>query len=255
MKIVVIGASGLIGSRLVRLLRQRGQDVVEASLETGVNTLTGEGLDTALAGAEAVVDVTNSPSLEGRVAQEFFETSGRNIIAAEQKAGVRHHVILSIVGTENLQESGYFRGKLAQEKLAQASPIPFTILRSTQFFEFLRGIANSAAGDQTVHLSPALFQPIAADDAVAALADVTMGTPAAGIVEVAGPERVSMAALIKRYLAETGDSRTVIADAGVRYFGAVLNDGSLTPGANPRPGSTSFEQWLSASGQKVQPVA
>jgi uncharacterized protein YbjT (DUF2867 family) len=255
MKIVVIGASGLIGSRLVKILRQRGQDVVEASLESGVNTITSEGLNEVLEGAEVVVDVTNSPSLEGKAAQEFFETSSRNIIAAEEKAGVRYHVVLSIVGTERLQESGYFRGKMAQEKLVQASPIPYTILRSTQFFEFLRGIANSATVEQTVHLSPALFQPIAADDAVSALADVVMGPPVIGIVEVAGPERISMAELVKRYLVETGDSRNVTADANVRYFGAMLNDGTLTPGEHPRIGSKRFEAWLSESKQNVQPVA
>jgi uncharacterized protein YbjT (DUF2867 family) len=251
MKIVVVGASGLIGSKLVTLLRQRGQEVVEASLESGINTITGEGLNEALKEAEVVVDVTNSPSLEGKVAQEFFETSSRNLLAAEAKAGIRHHVVLSIVGTEHLQESGYFRGKLAQEKQVQASPIPYTILRSTQFFEFLRGIANASTVDQTARLSPALFQPIAADDAVATLADVTTGSPAAGIVEVAGPERVGMSELIKRYLVEMGDTRSVVADPDVRYFGAALNDDSLTPGANPRIGSTSFVQWLSESKQKV----
>jgi len=251
MKIVVIGASGLIGSKLVSLLRQSGQDVVEASLPSGVNTITGEGLAEALAGADVVVDVTNSPSFEDKAVLEFFETSGRNIIAAEIKAGVKHHVALSVVGTERLQESGYFRGKLAQEKLIQASPIPYTILRSTQFFEFLRGIANSATVEHTVHLSPALVQPIASDDVAAALADVTVSPPVNGMVEVAGPERISFAELVKRYLVETGDSRKVVADANARYFGAVLNDQSLTPGANPRMGSKSFEQWLSESKQKA----
>ena len=251
MKIVVIGASGLIGSKLVSLLRQSGQDVVEASLPSGVNTITGEGLAEALAGADVVVDVTNSPSFEDKAVLEFFETSGRNIIAAEIKAGVKHHVALSVVGTERLQESGYFRGKLAQEKLIQASPIPYTILRSTQFFEFLRGIANSATVEHTVHLSPALVQPIASDDVAAALADVTVSPPVNGMVEVAGPERISFAELVKRYLVETGDSRKVVADVNARYFGAVLNDQSLTPGANPRMGSKSFEQWLSESKQKA----
>ena len=251
MKIVVIGASGLIGSKLVSLLRQSGQDVVEASLPSGVNTITGEGLAEALAGADVVVDVTNSPSFEDKAVLEFFETSGRNIIAAEIKAGVKHHVALSVVGTERLQESGYFRGKLAQEKLIQASPIPYTILRSTQFFEFLRGIANSATVEHTVHLSPALVQPIASDDVAAALADVTVSPPVNGMVEVAGPERISFAELVKRYLVETGDSRKVVADVNARYFGAVLNDQSLTPGANPRMGSKSFQQWLSESKQKA----
>jgi uncharacterized protein YbjT (DUF2867 family) len=254
MKIVVIGASGLIGSKLVKILRQRGQDVVEASLASGVNIITGEGLDRALEGAEVVVDVTNSPSFEDKAVLEFFETSGRNIIAAEVKAGVRYHVALSVVGADRLPDSGYLRAKVAQEKLIQTSPIPYTILRSTQFFEFLRGIANSATVEQTVRLSPALFQPIASDDVAAALADVVMGPPVIGTVEVAGPERVGMAELVERFLGATGDARKVVADANVGYFGAVLNDGSLTPGANPRVGSRNFEQWLSES-KRAQPVA
>jgi uncharacterized protein YbjT (DUF2867 family) len=250
MKIVVIGASGLIGSKLVKLLHQRGQEVVATSLESGVNTITGEGLAEALTGAEVVVDVTNSPSFEGKAPLEFFQTSGRNIITAEANAGVKHHVVLSIVGTERMQESGYYRGKLAQEKLIQASPIPYTILHSTQFFEFLRGIANSATVEQTVYVSPALFQPIASDDVVATLADITMTPAVNGIVEVAGPERISMAELLKRYLMEIGDTRKVVVDANARYFGAVLNDQSLTPGPNPRIGSQSFEAWFSNSLQK-----
>jgi uncharacterized protein YbjT (DUF2867 family) len=255
MKIVVIGASGLIGSKLVNILRQRGQDVVEASLASGVNIITGEGVDEALEGAEVVVDVTNSPSFEDKAVLEFFETSGRNIIAAEVKAGVRCHVALSVVGADRLPESGYLRAKVAQEKLIKASPIPYSILRSTQFFEFLRGIANSATVEETAYVSPALFQPIASDDVVATLADVTMGPPIIGIVEVAGPERISMAEMVKRYLTETGDSRKVVADPNARYFGTVLNDGSLTPGANAHIGSTSFEQWLSESTQKAQQPA
>lgn len=254
MKIVVIGASGLIGSKLVKLLRQRGQDVVEASLASGVNTITGEGLAEALTGAEVVVDVTNSPSFEDQAVQNFFQTSGRNIIAAEMTAGVKHHVALSIVGTDRLPESGYLRAKVAQEKLIRESAIPYTILRSTQFLEFLRAIANSATVDQTVTLPAALFQPIASDDVVAALADVTMDAPVNGIVEVAGPERIGMADLVKRFLSETGDTRAVVADANARYFGTVLNDGSLTAGQNARLGSRNFEQWLSES-KKTQPVA
>lgn len=254
MKIVVIGASGLIGSKLVNILRQRGQEVVEASLASGVNVITGEGLAEALAGAEVVVDVTNSPSFEDKAVLEFFETSGRNIIAAEVKAGVKHHVALSVVGANRLPDSGYLRAKVAQEKLIGESPIPYTILRSTQFFEFMGAITNSATVEQIVRLSPALFQPIASDDVAAALADVTIGTPIMGFVEVAGPERVGIADLAERYLAETGDSRKVVADANARYFGTVLNDGSLTPGANPRIGSKSFEQWFSES-KKAQPVA
>jgi uncharacterized protein YbjT (DUF2867 family) len=249
MKIVVIGASGLIGSKLVKLLRQRGQEVVEASLASGVNVITGEGLDEVLEGAEVVVDVTNSPSFEDKAVMEFFETSGRNIIAAEVKAGVRYHVALSVVGADRLPDSGYLRAKVAQEKLIKASPIPYTILRSTQFFEFLRAIANSATVEQTVRLSPALFQPIASDDVVAALADVVMGPPVLGIVEVAGPERIGMAQMVERYLVAIGDSRKVVADANVRYFGTEWDDGSLTPGENPRIGAKSFEQWLSESKQ------
>ena len=249
MKIVVIGASGLIGSKLVNLLRQGGHEMVPASLSNGVNTLTGEGLDKALTGAEVVVDVTNSPSFEDKAVLEFFETSGRNIIAAEVKAGVKHHVALSVVGADRLPESGYLRAKVAQEKLIQASSIPYTILRSTQFFEFLRGIANSATVDQTAYMPSALFQPIASDDVVAALADVTVSPAVNGIVEVAGPERVGMAEKVKCYLVKMGDSRAVVADPSARYFGTVLKDGSLTPGENARIGAKSFEQWFSESKQ------
>jgi uncharacterized protein YbjT (DUF2867 family) len=248
MKIVVIGGSGLIGSKLINLLHQKGyDDVVSASLATGVNTITGEGLAEALAGAEVVVDVTNSPSFEDKAVLEFFETSGRNIIAAEGKAGVKHHVALSIVGTDRVPDSGYLRAKVAQEKLIRESPIPYTILRSTQFFEFLRGIAESGTIDQTIHLTPALFQPIATDDVVAALADVVVGAPVNDILEVAGPERISLAQLVKRFLSKTGDTRTVVPDVNARYFGAVLNDQSLTPGPNARIGAQSFEEWFSKS--------
>jgi uncharacterized protein YbjT (DUF2867 family) len=247
MKITVLGGSGLIGSKLVNLLRQEGHEVVSASLASGLNTITGAGLDEALAGAQVVVDVTNSPSFEDKAVLEFFETSGRNIVAAEVKAGVKHHVALSVVGSERLQESGYLRAKMAQENLIKASPIPYTILRSTQFFEFLGGIAQSGTVGQTVRLSPALVQPIASDDVVAVLANVVVSPPVNGIVEVAGPERASLAELVKRYLINMGDSRQVIADSSARYFGAVLNDQSLTPGANPRIGSISLEEWFSTS--------
>lgn len=251
MKIVVIGGSGLIGSKLVNLLRQDEHDVVSASLANGVNTLTGEGLDEALAGAEVVVDVTNSPSFEDKAVMDFFQTSGRNIIAAEVKAGVKHHVALSIVGADRLPDSGYLRAKVAQEKLIRESPIPYSILRSTQFFEFLRGIADSATVDGMVHLSPALYQPIASDDVVAALADVVEGAPVNGIFEVAGPDRISLAQLVKRYLTEMGDTRQVVPDVNARYFGAVLNDQSLTAGANARIGAQNFETWFSASRVKM----
>jgi len=251
MKITVLGGNGLIGSKLVKILRERGHEVVAASLATGLNTITGAGLDEALAGAEVVVDVTNSPSFEDKAVLEFFQTSGRNIIAAEVKAGVKHHVALSIVGTDRLPESGYLRAKLAQEKLIKESPIPYSILRSTQFFEFLRGIADSATVDHTVTLPSALYQPIASDDVVAALADVTVGAPINGTVEVGGPDRISMAEMVKRYLKEMGDSRKVVADPNARYFGAVLNDQALVAGANARIGTQNFEAWFSKSAQKA----
>jgi uncharacterized protein YbjT (DUF2867 family) len=251
MKIVVIGGSGLIGSKLVNLLREKGHEVVSASLASGVNTITGTGLDEAVAGAEVVVDVTNSPSFEDKAVMEFFQTSGRNILAAEKKAGVKHHIALSIVGTDRVPESGYLRAKVAQEKLIQESGIPYSILRSTQFLEFLPGIANSATIDQTVSLPSALFQPIASDDTVAALADVTVDTPLNGFLEVAGPERVGMADLVKRFLLETGDTRKVVVDPTARYFGAVLNDQSITAGPNARIGAQNFEAWFSKTKQKV----
>jgi uncharacterized protein YbjT (DUF2867 family) len=247
MKIVVIGGSGLIGTKLVNRLRQNGHDVVAASPNSGVNTITGEGLAEALAGAQVVVDVANSPSFEDRAALEFFETSGRNLLAAEAAAGVGHHVALSVVGTDRLLENGYFRAKMAQEKLIKASKIPYTILRSTQFFEFVSGIAQSGTVGQTVHVSPALVQPIASDDVAAALADVTVGAPVNGTVEVAGPERVRLDELVGRFLRATQDPREVVTDVHARYFGAELNDQSLTPGDNPRIGSTRFEDWLSRS--------
>jgi uncharacterized protein YbjT (DUF2867 family) len=251
MNITVLGGSGLIGSKLVDLLLQQGHAVVAASLASGLNTITGAGLDEALAGAQVVVDVTNSPSFEGQAVLEFFETSGRNIVAAEVKAGVKHHVALSVVGTERLQESAYFRGKIAQENLIKASPIPYTILHSTQFFEFLGGIAKAGTVGQTIHVSPALIQPIASDDVVATLAKLAVSPPVNGIVEVAGPERVRLAELVGSFLIKTGDARKVIADANARYFGAMLNDQSLVPGANPRVGSRTFEEWFSTSTQKT----
>ena len=247
MKIVVIGGTGLIGTKLVNKLRQSGHEVVAASPASGVNTITGEGLAEALAGAQVVVDVANSPSWEDKAVLEFFETSGRNLLAAEAAAGVGHHVALSVVGTDRLQESGYFRAKMAQENLIKASKIPYTIVRSTQFFEFVSGIAQSGTVGQTVHLSPALVQPIVSDDVAAAMADVTLGAPVNGTIEIAGPERVRLDELVGRFLRATQDPREVVTDVHARYFGVELNDQSLTPGDNPRIGPTRFEDWLSRS--------
>lgn len=244
MKIVIIGGTGLIGTKLASKLRQKGHDVSPAAPSTGVNTITGEGLDKAVSGADIVVDVANSPSFEDSAAMNFFKTSGRNLLAAEAAAGVRHHVALSIVGTDRLPECGYFLAKLAQENLIKASKIPYTILRATQFFEFVGGIVDSSADGQIVRLSPALFQPVASDDVAAALADVTLGAPVNGMVELAGPERLSLDEFGRRYLAATKDQRKVVPDIHARYFGTELDDQSLTPGNNPRIGSVRFEDWL-----------
>jgi len=244
MKIVVIGGSGLIGTKLVNNLRQHGHEVLAASPASGVNTITGEGLAEALEGAQVVVDVANSPSFEDKAVLEFFKTSSRNLLAAEVAAGVGHHVALSVVGTDRLLASGYFRAKMAQENLIKASKIPYTILRSTQFFEFVSGIAQSATDGQTVRLSPALVQPIVSDDIADALADIAVGKPVNGTVEVAGPERIRLDELVRRYLSAKRDARKVITDAHARYFGTELNDQSLTPGDNPRIGKTRFEDWL-----------
>lgn len=251
MKIVVIGGSGLIGTKLVDKLRQHGHEVVAASPASGVNTITGEGLVEALAGAQIVVDVANSPSFEDKTVLEFFETSGRNLLAAEATAGVGHHVALSVVGADRVPESGYLHGKMAQEKLIKASKIPYTIVRSTQFFEFLGGIVAQAETDgQTIRLTPALVQPIASDDVAAAMADATLGAPVNSTIEVAGPERVPLAELVQRFLSAKQDARKVIRDSRARYFGAELNDESLIPGDNPRIGPTSFEAWLQSNLQK-----
>jgi uncharacterized protein YbjT (DUF2867 family) len=244
MKIVVIGGSGLIGKKLVNNLRQLGHEVVAASPRSGVNTITGEGLAEALAGAQVVVDVANSPSFEDKPVLEFFETSGRNLLGAEAIAGVGHHVALSVVNADRLPDSGYMRAKVAQEKLIKDSKIPYTILRATQFFEFLSGIAESNTDGQTVRLSPALVQPIASDDVAAALTDITVGAPLNGMIEVAGPEKFRLDELVQRFLIANNDTRNVITDIHARYFGIELNDHSLTPGDNPRIGSTNFEQWL-----------
>jgi uncharacterized protein YbjT (DUF2867 family) len=250
MKIVVIGGSGLIGTNVVARLREKGHEVVAASPNTGVNTITGEGLANALKGAQVVVDVANSPSFEDKAVLEFFETAGRNLLAAESAAGVTHHVALSVVGSERNPESGYLRAKMAQEKLIKESKIPYTILRSTQFFEFTDAIVQAATDGQTVRLSSALVQLIASDDVAAAVADVALGAPLNGTVEVAGPERLPLDEFARRFLSARHDSRKVVTDVHARYFGAELNDRSLTPGDKPRIGSTRFETWLSRAIQK-----
>jgi len=247
MKIVVIGGTGLIGTKLVNSLRKIGHEVVAASPRSGVNTITGEGLATALAGAQVVVDVANSPSWEDKAVLDFFETSGRNLLAAEAAAGVGHHIALSVVGTERLLASGYFRAKMAQETLIKASPVPYTIVRATQFFEFVGAIAQSATEGQTVRLSPALIQPIVSDDVAAALVQVVIGTPLNGTVELAGPEPIRLDELVRQFLSAQGDTRKVTTDVHALYFGIELNDQSLTPGNNPRSGPTRFEDWLSRS--------
>ena len=250
MKIVVIGGSGLIGTKLVSRLRQKGHEVVAASPNSGVNTITGQGLADALSGAQVVVDVANSPSFEDRAVMDFFQASGRNLLAAEAIAGVKHHVALSVVGSDRLPDSGYLRAKLAQESLIKASKLPYTIVRSTQFFEFVPGIVQSATVGQTVRLSPAHLQPIASDDVADALADAALGAPVNGMIEIAGPEPIPLHELARRYLKATNDPRQVVADVHARYFGAELNDQSLTPGDNPHLGSIRFEDWLSHASRK-----
>jgi uncharacterized protein YbjT (DUF2867 family) len=240
MKIVVIGGSGLIGSKLVAKLRQRGHEVVAASPASGVDTITGQGLAEALAGTEVVVDVANSPSFQDEAVLEFFQTSGRNLLAAESAAGVRHHLALSVVGTDRLLESGYFRGKMAQEELIKASGIPYTIVRSTQFFDFLGGIADAATSGTAVRLSPAPVQPIASDDVADALAGFALAAPVNGTLEIAGPDRLPLAELVRQFLKVKQDPRVVVEDADARYFGALLNDRTLVPGDNPRIGATHF---------------
>jgi uncharacterized protein YbjT (DUF2867 family) len=244
-KIVVIGGTGLIGSKLVKRLQEAGHDVLAAAPNTGVNTITGEGLKDALAGAQVVVDLANAPSWEDKAVLAFFETSGRNLMAAEKAAGVEHHLALSIVGSDRNPDSGYLRAKVAQENLIKASSIPYTILRSTQFFEFVGGIVKSGTEGDVIRLSPALFQPIASDDVVANLAELTLGTPLNATVEVAGPEACPMDKFARKLLAASGDTRKVVADVHWRYFGAELNDRSLTPGDHPRLGSIRFDDWLS----------
>jgi uncharacterized protein YbjT (DUF2867 family) len=245
MKIVVIGGSGLIGTKLVKKLRDAGQEVVAASLASGVNILTGEGLDAALAGADVVVDVSNSPSFEDNAVLSFFETSARHLLPAEARAGVKHHVALSIVAADRNPDSGYMRAKVAQEKAIKAAGIPYTILRATQFFEFVGAIANAGTEGTTVRVSSGLMQPLAADDVASALADVAVKPPLNGTLEVAGPEAMGIDELVRRLFRAKGDSRQVQGDADARYYGAKVDDHSLRPGgAHPRIGATRFEEWL-----------
>jgi uncharacterized protein YbjT (DUF2867 family) len=250
MKIVIIGGTGLIGSKTVERLRRLGHEVIAASPNTGVNTITGEGLTEALEGTEVVIDLANSSSFEDRAVMDFFETSGRTLLAAEKIAGVKHHIALSVVGTDRLQESGYFRAKLAQETLIKAAGMPYTIVHSTQFMEFLSGIAQSGTVGDAVHLSPAYVQPIASDDVADAMTDVALAAPVNGTIEIAGPERSRLSDLVARYLKATGDARTVVPDTEARYFGARLEDGSLVSDNDPHLGKITFEQWFPTSVRK-----
>ncbi|MER9843347.1 SDR family oxidoreductase [Mesorhizobium australicum] len=249
MKIVIIGGTGLIGSKTVERLRKQGCEVVAAAPNTGVNTITGEGLEAALAGAEVVIDLANSPSFEDQPAMDFFTTSGRNLLSAGKIAGVRHHIALS-VGTERLQDCGYFRAKLVQEELIRASGIPYTIVHSTQFMEFLASIAKSGTVGEAVHLSPAYVQPIASDDVADVMAEIALGAPINGMIEISGPERARMSELVARYLKAVGDPREVVADPEALYFGARLNDTSLVSDNNPRLGRITFEQWFATAARK-----
>ena len=245
MKIVITGGTGLIGSKAAGILRQAGHEVVAASPRTGVDTVTGEGLSAALAGAHVVVDLVNSPSFEDAAVLAFFETSGRNLLAAESAAGVRHHVVLSIVGVDRTPENGYFRAKIAQERLIETSGIPYTIVRATQFMEFVAAIvAASDAGADTVRMPSGLFQPIAADNVAAFVADAALAAPVKGIVEIAGPERAPMAGMVARYLKAVGDPREVVSDSDAQYFGSLVEEFSLVPLGDARLGAIGFDEWL-----------
>ena len=250
MKIVVIGGTGLIGSKTVAILRQGGHEVVAASPNSGVNTITGRGVKEAVAGAQVVIDLANSPSFEDKAVLEFFETAGRNLLPAETAAGVGHHVALSIVGTDR-SDNGYFRAKVAQERLIEASGVPYTIIRSTQFMEFLRGIADEGTKGNTVRLSPGLFQPIAADDVAPIVAEVALAAPRNGIVEIAGPERAPFNEIVARYLKAVGDPREVVRDPAARYFGGRVEERSLVPLGEARRGHIGLDEWLRRSQTKA----
>jgi len=251
MKIVVIGGTGLIGSKLVNKLREHGHEAVAASPNSGVNSVTGEGLADVLKGASVVVDVSNSPSWEDAAVLKFFETSTRNLLTHEAAAGVGHHVALSVVGTDRLSESGYFRAKIAQEKLIKESPIPYSIVRATQFFEFVKGLADISMVGEKVHLPPVLFQPMAADDVASAVRRVAVGQPVNGIVEIGGPEQFRVDELVRRHLTSLKDPREVVADPNARYSGAKISEKTLVPGDNARLGETTFEAWFTQSAAQI----
>ena len=255
MKIVVIGGTGLIGSKIVPKLREHGHEAVAAAPNTGVNTLTGEGLAQALKGSSVVVDVSNSPSWEDAAVLNFFETSTRNLLKFESAARVQHHVALSVVGTDRLSESGYFRAKIAQEKLIRESSIPYSIVHATQFFEFLKGLADISLVAGKAHLPPVLFQPMAADDVASGVARVAVGPPVNGIVEIAGPEQFRVDELVRRRLASLEDSREVIADPQARYDGARVSERTLLPGKDARLGETRYEAWLAQPAAKAAAAA
>jgi len=244
MKIVVIGGTGLIGSKLVPKLREHGHEAIAASPNSGVNTVTGKGLDEVLKGAAVVVDVSNSPDWEDAAVLKFFETSTLNLLTYEAVAGVRHHVALSVVGSERMLESGYFRAKIAQEKLIKASSIPYSIVRATQFFEFLKGLADISMVGDKVHLPPVLFQPMAADDVATGVGRIAVGQPVNGMVEIGGPESFRLEELVRRRLATLKDRREVIADPSARYAGAKISERTLVPDNDARLGQTRFEAWL-----------
>jgi len=245
MKVVIIGGTGLIGSKVVRNLREQGNEAVPASPDTGVNTLTGAGLAEVLKGAAVVVDVSNSPSFEDAAVLNFFQTSTNNLLEAEAAAGVGHHVALSVVGTDRLSESGYMRAKIAQEKLIEGSSIPYSIVHATQFFEFMKGIADAATDGNAVRLAPVLIQPMAAEDVAAAVTRVAVGAPLNHMVEVAGPEQFRLNEIVGRYLSAREDPRSVIADPNARYYGAKLGERTLVPDNDATIGETRFEEWLS----------
>ncbi|MGH9498699.1 MAG: SDR family oxidoreductase [Terriglobales bacterium] len=251
MKIVVIGGTGLIGSKLVNQLREHRHEAIAAAPNTGVNTVTGEGLAEALKGAAVVVDVSNSPSWEDAAVLKFFETSTRNLLTHEAAAGVGHHVALSVVGTSQLSESGYFRAKIAQEELIRTSSIPYTIVHATQFFEFLKGLADISMVGDKVHLPPVFFQPMAADDVATAVGRIAVGKPVNGIIEIGGPEKFRVDELVRRRLASLKDPREVVADPDARYSGAKIGDKTLVPGSDARLGETRFETWLTQPAAQI----